>query len=245
MLVDGGGIPVFRGARKPRLDIGEDVVSPYLWSRGIRSVDVVVSTHGHDDHAGGLPALIDNFRPRALWVGASPVGEELTRSGLKPKRLRAGSSFEYGGARFHVLAPADGVAGSEAQNNDSLVLLVEYGEHRFLLTGDAEKQVEWGMLDRGSVSAVDVLKVAHHGSKTSSTPEFLEAARPRVGLLSVGPDNMYFLPHPDVIGRFEQSHTTLLRTDRLGRVSVFSDGKRLSYSAEQWEAGAASRYAPF
>src|SRR5262249_14994054 len=119
-------------------------------------------------------------------------------------------------------------------NNDSLVLRLRYGRHTFLLTGDIEKQVEWGLLDRGVVEHADVLKVAHHGSKTSTTPDFLERVRPAVALISAGYENNYRLPHKDVVARLEDSHAAVLRTDLWGLVTVRSDGRRLRVETARW-----------
>ncbi len=126
MLVDAGGFPgVERMARKPQLDIGEDVVSPYLWSRRIRHLDYAVLTHGHSDHMGGLAAILDNFRPRALWIGAEPDTQEWKNiRAARRRRSRAHRSThprvhahsQIGGTHIRVLAPSpDYVAGSRLQ----------------------------------------------------------------------------------------------------------------------------------
>ena len=124
MLIDGGGVLSF-GPRtdSSRIDIGEDVVSPYLWSRSIRKIDVVALTHAHDDHAGGLPAVIENFHPSELWTGATArqrrmVGRQCQRRKPKTSRslqLRSGRSFDFGGAHIEVISPpADYVPGSQS-----------------------------------------------------------------------------------------------------------------------------------
>ncbi|MBM3776127.1 MAG: DUF4131 domain-containing protein, partial [Acidobacteria bacterium] len=136
MLVDGGGIVSFSG-REPRLDIGEDVVSPYLWSRSIRRIDVLALTHAHQDHIGGAAALIENFSIGEIWTGAMPPGgawETLRRRAAQrriPLRsLRRGPPFGYAGAGIEVLAPSPGYApAAAARNNDSLVLRVSFGRH--------------------------------------------------------------------------------------------------------------------
>ena len=235
MLVDAGGILSFgkQKRRPPQIEIGEDVVSPFLWSRRITRLDVVVSSHAHDDHVGGLPAVIANFRPRELWTGANPPSELWERicaaarvAGTRVRSLHAGKSFDYGGTRVEVLAPlVDYVVGESPKNNDSLVFLISYGKHRFLLTGDVEQAVEMQL----DVPRLDVLKVAHHGSKTSTTAEFLDRARPSFALISDGIDNMFHHPHPTVLGRLEERHVATLRTDVDGMVTVVSDGRVLSY----------------
>ena len=238
MLVDGGGIVSFDKRRKPQLDTGEDVVSPYLWRRRFERVDIIASTHAHDDHIGGLPALIENFRPREVWTGALPTrpSESWLRVlaaarlvGARVIELRDDAAIrEIGGAHIAVLSPpADYEPSESARNNDSLVLSVRFGERAFLLTGDLEKQMEARLVESGRLGGFDVLKVGHHGSRTSSTPEFLEAARPRLALISVGVENTFRHPHPTVVRTLEEHGITVFRTDVHGMVQVITDGKRL------------------
>ena len=236
MLVDAGGILVFgkQKRRPPQIEIGEDVVSPFLWNRRITSLDVVVSSHAHEDHVGGLPAVIGNFHPKELWTGANSPGpvwdsvESAARAaGTRIRSLHNGDAFAYGGARITVLAPlADYVPGETPKNNDSLAFVIEFGKHRFMLTGDMEQAVEQQLPD---VPHVDVLKVAHHGSKTSSTADFLDRAKPSFALISDGIDNMFHHPHPSVVARLEERHIAALRTDLDGMITVISDGRTLSY----------------
>lgn len=231
MLVDGGGIPVFGKAPKPRIDIGEDVVSPYLWTRGFHRVDVIASTHSHDDHCGGLPALMRNFRPRELWAGANAAGVERTASdlGIRIREPRAGDSVPFGGARIDILSPArDYNPRPNPENNDSLVLRIRYGEHSFLLTGDIDGSVEGQMLADPQFGRIDVLKVAHHGGRKSTTAPFLETARPAFAVVSDGLGNMFGHPSPDVVERLAAAHAGLYRTDRDGLVTIRSDGHRIS-----------------
>jgi competence protein ComEC len=236
MLLDGGGIAPMGSRRKPRLDIGEDVVSPYLWTRSIRRLDTIVLSHPHEDHIGGLAAVVANFRPKELWTGAvadcpewSRLQAEAVRCGVRIVAMEAGLRFRYGGAAIEVLAPGHGHEPStKAPNNDSLVLRMSYGKHSFLFTGDIEKRVESELIDAGLAHA-DVLKVPHHGSKTSSTEPFLDAVRPVFGLISAGFENSFGNPSPIVVSRYEERRTTLLRTDVCGLVSVRSDGKRIRF----------------
>jgi competence protein ComEC len=235
MLLDGGGIPVFGRAVKPQLDIGEDVVAPYLWDRGLRTVDIVALSHAHEDHIGGLPALIENFRPQEVWTGATPdspswraVMKEAAARGVKIMGLQSPRQFSLGGAQVEVLAPAANyVAAASPRNNDSLVLRLRYGRHTFLLPGDIERQVERAMLDSGALGRADVLKVAHHGSKTSSTEEFLDAVNPLFAVVSAGFENSYGHPHREVIERLTRHRTGVFRTDADGLVTIRSDGRRL------------------
>ena len=236
MIVDGGGFPVYGRRSKPVLDIGEDVVSPYLWSRSIRRIDVLVATHAHEDHIGGLAALIDNFRPRELWTGAAPDDdpgwEKLRRHaverGVRIVTRHAGERFNWGGVGCEVLSPETRqVSQLRARNNDSLVLRLTYGSTSFLLTGDIERAVEQRLLEAGLVQRTDVLKVAHHGSRTSTTQPFLDAARPSIAIISDGYENVYRFPHRDVLERLNAAGAQVWRTDLNGLVRIESDGKRI------------------
>jgi len=236
MLMDGGGIPSFGHQTHSQLDTGEDVVAPYLWARGMRSVDIVALSHAHDDHIGGLPALVADFHPRELWTGATPdsagwrkLRDEAARDGVKVVPLEAPRHFDFGGAAIDVLAPlADYVPNDIPKNNDSLVLRIRYGSRSFLLTGDVERPIEYRMLDESEISPIDVLKVAHHGSRTSSTGSFLDAANPAFAIISVGTDNSYGHPNRDVLARLGEHHAEVLRTDQHGLITVRTDGRRLT-----------------
>lgn len=242
MMLDGGGIPTFGRRRRTRLDIGEDVVSPYLWSRSIRRIDTVVLSHAHEDHIGGLAAIIRNFHPRELWTGAVgnspewlPLRDLALRRGVKIVHLQAGQAFRYGGVEVEVLAPlADYEAGETVHNNDSLALRLRYGRHSFLLTGDIERQVERELVASGVLRQTDVLKIAHHGSKTSSGAPFLDAVRPAFGVISAGFENSFNNPSPEVVRRLDERHVEVLRTDLWGLVSIRSDGRRFQLETARW-----------
>ena len=253
LLVDAGGIPSFGKARKPRLEIGEDVVSPYLWGRRIQSVDVIATTHAHEDHVGGLRALIENFHPREIWTGAVPPNSveagalELARSrGIAIRQRAAGERFDFGGAEVEVVSPtADYTPLEQAHNNDSLAMRISYGQHSFLLLGDLEREMERGLIDRATFGRTTVLKAAHHGSKTSTTPELLDAVQPQFAIISAGYLNLFRHPHPDVLERLEQHHTDVLRTDQDGLVTIRTDGRRLSVEKNRWDRAQHGLIAPW
>jgi competence protein ComEC len=238
MLIDGGGrLEYGMVKRRSNLDIGEDVVSSYLWSRGIRHIDVIAATHAHQDHVGGLRALMENFHPAELWTGANPppaLVAQATREGVRVKERRASDAFPFSGASVQVLAPALDYMPSGPGNNDSLVLRVAFGSRSFLLTGDLERAEEQRLLESGRLPRSDVLKVGHHGSRTSTTQEFLDAVAPSVAVISVGYENSFGHPHPDVIGRLEARHATILRTDEAGLATIRTDGTRLNYGLQAW-----------
>jgi len=242
MIVDGGGLLQFGQHRKSNLDTGEDVVSPYLWSRGIRRIDVLVVTHLHADHSGGAPALIENFRPREVWVGANPlpaVAERAAHFHIPIIERRTSPPFAFGGAVIQILSPPPDYLPTKSANNDSLAFRVIYGAHRFLLTGDMERPMEARLVGDGRELQADVLKVGHHGSKTSTTQSFLDAVAPSIGIISAGFENSFGHPHRDVLARMSDRHSAVLRTDLDGLVTVRTDGRRLSMDTMLWHGESA------
>jgi competence protein ComEC len=239
MLVDGGGeIGTFHSSgMRSGFDVGEEVVSPYLWSRGIKRIDVVALTHAHEDHLGGLPAIFENFRVGELWVGRdirSAAYEQLISlakaHGVPIKHLKQGDTFSEDGVSGSVLWPEDDGEERAAKNDDSLVMRLTDGAESFLLAGDVERPSERAILAEQQSVGVNFLKVAHHGSKTSTTDAFLSAAHPAFAAISVGRDNSFGHPSPEVTDRLEAAGVRVYRTDRDGAITASTDGRTLSVS---------------
>jgi competence protein ComEC len=236
LLVDAGGL--VGQSPESNFNIGEDVVSPVLWSRGIRRLDAVALTHAHEDHIGGMPAVFANFRPRQLWLGPEPdvpVYEDLLLSAAvddtQVRRFVAGDHFTFDGVSIRVLSPARNYHPSKTPtNDDSLVLQLTYGNTSALLEGDAEAPSEARMVAEGHLHS-NVLKVGHHGSITSTTPAFLAAVSPSFSAISVGRRNFYGHPRHEVLERLQAARVRTYLTDMEGMSSFYLDGKHVTAAA--------------
>jgi competence protein ComEC len=239
MLLDAGGSRL-RGGREGssqgrRWDPGEDIVSPYLWSLGIKKIDVVVLSHPHQDHLGGLYAIFANFRVDEFWHAASPetpeysaIMEAAAERGIPTRTLAAGDALTLGSASVRVLWP--GLAppsGHASQNDDSLVMRISANGMNFLLPGDADKVAEEELLASPESLESQVLKVAHHGSSTSSSEDFLARVAPRVAIISSGgPDNgAGGFPSSTTLEALHNVRARVFRTDIDGATTVeWKDG---------------------
>ncbi|MGA3130920.1 MAG: ComEC/Rec2 family competence protein [Terracidiphilus sp.] len=235
LLIDGGGFGGGPRQAPQDFDIGEEVVSPALWARGIRHLDVVALSHAHSDHMGGLPAILRNFHPDELWVGNNPrfgaynaLLDEAAALHVRVRSFRAGDAFAFGDAQVNVLAPfRDYQPGPEPTNNDSLVLHVAYGATSVMLEGDAEAPVEQAMLAEPGLQST-LLKVGHHGSVTSTRPEFLARVAPQWSVISCGLHNRYGHPREEVLEALQQAHVRTYQTDTNGITCFSLDGKTVA-----------------
>jgi competence protein ComEC len=251
MVVDGGGLA------SPTFDVGERVVAPFLWSRRIATVDILVVTHPQWDHYGGLRFVAESFAPRELWTtdAGSPspayarLLEAVRAQGGEHRVLTRGDRRRFGAVRVEIGSPRRDARAREI-NDRSLVFAVEYAGRRILLTGDIEAAAEAELISVSeSLLPSEVVKVPHHGSASSSTRAFVDAVRPRLAVVSSGFDNRYGFPAPRVLGRYAAVRSRILRTDLDGAVEVRigRDGQmrvRTSMDAEWRALGAVAAIAP-
>lgn len=230
MVIDGGGF------LSRTFDSGEAILAPFLWQKKIGRVDTLVLTHPHLDHYGGLEFLARHFGVTSFWSNGRQskgsrrfiaLGETLTERDIERHVLCRGAAVpepEIGGVRIQVLHPPCGRTGLDT-NNSSLVLRLGHGEVDVLLTGDVETTAEAMLLSTQATLDSEILKVPHHGSRTSSSQRFLEAVSPDVAVASLGHFNRFDFPSPEVVERYERQDVELLRTDTAGAVTITSDGR--------------------
>ena len=222
MVIDGGG------SFDEGFDPGERVVAPFLWRRGIARIDLVVLSHPHPDHANGLPFLVNHFSVGEIWSNGQPSAQPGTVALLQAaKRHHIATPtphpIELAGAQVEPLGPLNplgeiGYHPERSENDNSLILQVAYQGRALLLVGDAEREAEADLC--GRVHPIDVLKVGHHGSRTSSSAEFLSRAQPKLAVISVGVHNRWGFPHGEVLERYRAIGSRVLRTDLKGGITI-------------------------
>ena len=230
LLVDAAG--TVRGA----FPVGERIVTPVLWHAGVRRLDYLALTHGDPDHVGGAAAILEQFRPREVWEGV-PVPssghlrelQAIARArGTAWCRLRTGDVVQIGEVEVRVWhPPRPDWERQRVRNDDSLVLELRHGAVSVILPGDIGAAVEPPLGSMIPPARVRVLKVPHHDSRYSSTPEFVEAMKPAVAIVSAGRRNAFGHPSPEVLHRYEAAGAVVLQTGEVGAVSVRSDGRQV------------------
>ena len=227
-------------------DAGRSVIVPYIMARGGRVEGLIIS-HAHADHIGGAASVMRLLRPRVFLDAAFAQGSEVYARSLRTadssnvewRRVHPHDVMKLDDVTIRFLAPDSAWTASLSDPNEaSTVALVEYGSARFLLMGDAEESEEgWLVRHADGALRADVLKVAHHGSSTSTTDEFLRAVRPSLAVISVGADNVYGHPSADVLASLGRAGARTMRTDQSGTIVIASDGKRITSRAggQTWD----------
>ena len=239
MLIDGGGL-------YGDFDVGEKVVAPFLWKRRILRVDYLVLTHPQPDHYKGLIFVAQHFRVREFWHNGTTVSAQtyqkllqiIKTKGIRMVKVQDGFTRSIEGARVQVLHPPKewttrAAKGKNWLNNNSLVLKISFGSHNLLFTGDIEQEAEARLLRAGKQLKAQLIKVPHHGSRTSSTYYFVKEVAPLYAVISLGFRNPFHFPSDRVVSRYKGLGCRILRTDLDGAIMVASDGKRLKVRTYQ------------
>ena len=241
ILIDGGIQRSYYDKQKRKrfeYDVGERIIEPYLDFHGIRKLDMVLLTHPDLDHGGGLAYILQNFKvERMLGISDMPIDSQTHRRLYAIVKARnIPYSFPYAGeieftstATLNLLHPIDASSTNlldTDKNDDSLVMKITYGEVDILFTGDIGKKAESRLIASGQDLRSEILKVPHHGSRTSSSAPFLDAVQPRCAIFSLGQGNRYRFPHADVVARYRERECPMLRTDVAGAITLRTDGIR-------------------
>jgi competence protein ComEC len=212
---------------------GEKVVK-YLKNMGVNRVDYLIATHPHEDHIGGLPEIIKKLDIGKVYMPNRTANtlifeellKEIENKDLKINLAKGGNLIiDEGILKFIILAPNRD--DYNKTNDFSIVTKIEYMDNSFIITGDAEKDSEMDILDKAYDLKANVLRVGHHGGRTSSNDEFLKAINPDYFVISVGADNTYGHPHKETLDRLNKINPNIMRTDQLGDIVIISDGKEL------------------
>jgi competence protein ComEC len=230
MLGDGGG------TYGEAFDVGRSVVAPFLWHEGIRKIDVVVLSHAHTDHLGGLPFILENFHVREVWSNGEAADTELyrrfleiiQRKGIKHRIIRDHKKeMQIGRIGIQLFNAEDPDYSEKNLNEKSLMMRMTFGRVSLLLPGDIGVDNESYLLENGFDLRSQVLFVPHHGSRKSSGMPFLNAVKPQIALISCGLDNLFGFPHQEILERYEAAGTKIFRTDLQGAITISTGGQNI------------------
>jgi competence protein ComEC len=242
MLIDGGGQVSYGGQEASEFEpdvprIGESVVSEFLWEKGYSQIDYLMMTHADADHAQGLIDVAENFDIGSVLLGPTPPDDPefagllrvIDRRAIPMTIVGAGDELAIGETQLYVLNPTnDELSRSESANNGSVVILSSFGQRSFLLTGDIERDAEKKLVENNLRNlAADVVKVPHHGSRTSSTDEFVKATGADLAVISVGRRSRFGHPHREVVERWQNSGAEIMTTGERGTITVSTNGTDL------------------
>lgn len=222
-----------------------DQIVALLHKYQVKEISKIIITHPHADHLGGMNAIFKNFKVDAIYDDGMPANTGSYKNYLQQIKsrkipyhvLKAGDELDFfDDVKFHVLGPVSVIKdqkGNSDFNNNSIVGRLTYGNFSMLFTGDAEKEEEATILKKGGTLKSDVLKVGHHGSRTSSSPAFLKAVSPKDAFISCGQGNDYGHPHKVTLQKLEKAKINIYRTDRNGTVTLTTDGSKYQISKER------------
>ena len=227
MLIDGGGAS------------SSNLIYSFLDRHGIEHLDYIINTHPHEDHVGGLSGALSRITSVGAALGSAKEYDtrafnsflsNLDNHGVELTIPKAGDGFMFGSATVEILAP---IRDYNDVNNNSIVLMITYGETSFLFTGDAERASELDMIEAGLNLSATVLKVGHHGSDTSTTYPFLREVMPEIAVISCGANNQYGHPHDNLLSRLRDADVKVYRTDLQGDIIIRSDGINLTVETKR------------
>ncbi|AUN13291.1 DNA uptake transporter [[Clostridium] sordellii] len=210
------------------------IISKFIKSKKAKNLDLVIATHPDTDHIGSLDNVINKFKVSKLYLPNKNTNNDsyynlmqaCNKKNIKPQYLSKGDIINLeDNLKLTILNPS---YTHEDSNSNSIVFKLDYKNKSFLFTGDATKENEIEMINNFNLNDIDFLKVAHHGSKNSSTEEFLKSTTPDVAAISCGYDNTYGHPHKDTLLRLAQVNTKVYRTDKQGHISFYSDGNTIT-----------------
>ncbi|GAA0180865.1 hypothetical protein SH2C18_34840 [Clostridium sediminicola] len=213
-----------------------EVVKEYLKSQYVDKLEYVIATHPHEDHIGGIDVVIDNFdigkvimpKVTATTRTYKDVINSIKNKNLKITVPKVGTSYSLGDSTWEIVAP--NASDYEDTNNYSVCIKLTFDNNSFLFTGDAEDVSEKDMINNGIDLSADVLKLGHHGSRSSTTEEFLAAVKPKYAIVSAGRMNDYGHPHKKVINRLESDGIPVYRTDECSTIIAISDGENITFN---------------